>query len=402
MPALRNAERPMTKRATLPLDLPRQRRATRPNDLSQHSIGEANERTDNAADCDGVRLSADTATSLPAPFEVQATSEDAGEAMDAAPVETQALTAGEILLLDPANCVVSKANARDVTTLTFLSCEPLINAIITARGVIEPIVVRLTRDGRYEVLCGARRYWSVCWLRANGYPDMMLPAIVRDAHDEEAFRIAEVDHHGRHDLSAIERGQSYARALRRFYGNEQSRLAEALRIRKATVSVLVGLAGWSADVVAAYASPHDILEADAARVSPLLGRPGRSELVIAEARKLKAEQATKREAGDPPIDRAAVTARLLGAGRSDKGPLAVADADGEIIALMRSRAGEDGFAVVVRAVERRDPLVLGRALHLLVAQHAAGRRGTVQLSIESASSNLASSPDRRDDWNYSA
>lgn len=368
----------MTELATLPIDLPPQRRQPRSDDVTMPA--EAGKAIDDIAE-DAAPLPAQEAV-LDLAVSVVVPSIDVDEAANIEAVEPVQPNSGTILQLDPADCFVGEANARDTTALGYDLCETLIKAIIAAEGVIEPLVVRLTKDGRYEILCGARRHWAVSWLRANGHPDMMLPAILREAGNEEAFRIAELEHHGGEDLSAIEHGQSYARALRRHYRGDQKRMAEALSLRQATVSVLVALAGWPADVLAAYASPHDVLEADAARINPLLGRAGRRELVIAEAAKLKIEQARRREAGEPPIGRAAVTARLLGAGRCDKGPLTVTDADGDAIVTMRSRAGDDGYAVVVRGVDRRDPLLLGRALQYLIEQHTAGRRGTVVLGVE--------------------
>ena len=44
----------------------------------------------------------------------------------------------------------------------------------------------------YEVVCGARRHWTVGWLRDHGYPDFRFLIEPRELTDEEAFRAADL------------------------------------------------------------------------------------------------------------------------------------------------------------------------------------------------------------------
>jgi ParB family chromosome partitioning protein len=59
-----------------------------------------------------------------------------------------------------------------------------------------PAVVRRVEgdpDHDYEVIAGTRRHWSIRWLRANSYPDMMFVAQVAQLDDEAAFRLADIE-----------------------------------------------------------------------------------------------------------------------------------------------------------------------------------------------------------------
>jgi ParB family chromosome partitioning protein len=83
-------------------------------------------------------------------------------------------------------------------------------ASIRSSGVIQPIIVRATSGG-YELIAGERR------LRASklaGKPD--IPAIVRDATDEQMLELALVENIHRADLNPIERAKAYQRFIESF------------------------------------------------------------------------------------------------------------------------------------------------------------------------------------------
>src|SRR3546814_7614665 len=64
---------------------------------------------------------------------------------------------------------------RDYSALNEDRCADLIETIV-AQGKQEfPAIVRRVTgdpDHDYEVISGARRHWTVSWLRANNYPDI--------------------------------------------------------------------------------------------------------------------------------------------------------------------------------------------------------------------------------------
>jgi ParB family chromosome partitioning protein len=70
---------------------------------------------------------------------------------------------------------------------------------IKSKGVIEPLIVRVGRDGYYELICGERR------LRASKIAGLTkVPAIIKDVSDDEAFEIALIENIQREDLTPVE------------------------------------------------------------------------------------------------------------------------------------------------------------------------------------------------------
>ncbi|MBI5068891.1 MAG: ParB/RepB/Spo0J family partition protein [Deltaproteobacteria bacterium] len=107
-------------------------------------------------------------------------------------------------------------------------------ASIQAHGVVEPILVR--RSGsRYRIVAGERR-----WRAAQRAGLKEIPAIVREATDQEAFELALVENLQRADLNAIEEAEAYEvlakehdltqEQLAGRVGKERSTVANALRL----------------------------------------------------------------------------------------------------------------------------------------------------------------------------
>lgn len=81
---------------------------------------------------------------------------------------------------------------------------------IRSSGVIQPIIVRATSGG-YELIAGERR------LRASKLAgELDIPAIVRNATDEQMLELALVENIHRADLNAIERAKAYHRFIESF------------------------------------------------------------------------------------------------------------------------------------------------------------------------------------------
>src|SRR3546814_15140148 len=83
---------------------------------------------------------------------------------------------------------------REYALLNEERCADLIESI-KAQGRQEmPAIVRRVRgepDYDFEVICGARRHWSISWLRSHNYPDFRFLVDISELSDEEAFRIAD-------------------------------------------------------------------------------------------------------------------------------------------------------------------------------------------------------------------
>ena len=84
----------------------------------------------------------------------------------------------------------------------------------------------------FEVICGARRHWTISWLRSHNYPDFKFLIDVREIGDEEAFRLADIENRARDDLTDLERARDYLRALDAYYEGpteDDGRAAQCLR-----------------------------------------------------------------------------------------------------------------------------------------------------------------------------
>jgi len=84
-------------------------------------------------------------------------------------------------------------------------------ASIAVHGVLQPIVVRATTDGAYELVAGERR------LRASKLAGLTtIPAVIRDASGDQMLQLALVENVQRADLNAIEQAQAFRELTDRF------------------------------------------------------------------------------------------------------------------------------------------------------------------------------------------
>ncbi len=188
--------------------------------------------------------------------------------------------------VDPARCRLWSEHNRDYGKLDEVRCADLIESF-KAQGRQEvPAIVRRVRgvpDIDFEVICGARRHWTVSWLRTHNYTDFRFLVEVRDLTDEEAFRISDLENRAREDLSDIERARDYLKALGRHYGGRQKDMAERLKVSEAWLSRYLDLARLPADLVAAFADPHELKIKHVTQLKPLLKPSDRERRVLAEA-----------------------------------------------------------------------------------------------------------------------
>jgi len=102
-------------------------------------------------------------------------------------------------------------------------------ASIALHGVLQPIVVRATADGGYELIAGERR------LRAARIAGLThIPAVVRESADGEQLELALVENLQRLDLNAIEEAAAYRELIDRF---ELSHEEVARKVGKSRVTI---------------------------------------------------------------------------------------------------------------------------------------------------------------------
>ena len=108
---------------------------------------------------------------------------------------------------------------------------------IKERGIIQPIIVRTSRDdkSKYEIIAGERR-----WLAAQRAGLDEVPVVITEASDLKSLEFAIVENVQRNDLNAIEEARGYQRLINefsydqekvaQFIGKSRSHIANFLRL----------------------------------------------------------------------------------------------------------------------------------------------------------------------------
>lgn len=195
--------------------------------------------------------------------------------------------------VDPARCRIWERHNRDYGALNRERCDDLIESILAqGKQEVPAIVRRVHEPGHdFEVICGARRHWSVSWLRANNHPEVRYLVEVRDLTDEQAFRISDLENRAREDLSDLERARDYLKALDLYYGGSQKEMAKRLNQSEAWVSRYLDLARLPEDLVAAFPDPFDLKISHIGSLKPVLKADDDRARVLTEARRIQGERA---------------------------------------------------------------------------------------------------------------
>ncbi len=270
-------------------------------------------------------------------------------------------------LVDPARCRIWQYHNRDYAALSEGTCADLLESI-KAQGRQEvPAIVRRVSDATdhdWEVICGARRHWTISWLRAHNHPEMKFLIEPRELTDEEAFRLADLENRSRKDLSDYERATDYARAVDLFYNGSQQRMVERLEVSKSWLSRYLELAKLPAPILAAFGTPHALGISHAATLAPLLKAPKSATALIEAADALASEQRERHLEGSAYLSPAVCVQRLLarGQGRAQRVrehvPITIKSAGGDVLlkAQMASRGG--ALTITVPAAAKLEPAAL--------------------------------------------
>jgi len=121
------------------------------------------------------------------------------------------------------------------------SLEDLANSI-KAQGVVQPIVVKPTGTGSYEIIAGERR-----WRAAQLAGLQEIPAVVRDVSDQAAMAMALIENIQRENLNPMEEANALQRLIKEFQLTHQE-VAEAVGRSRAAVSNLLRLLELNDDV----------------------------------------------------------------------------------------------------------------------------------------------------------
>ena len=106
---------------------------------------------------------------------------------------------------------------------------------IGQNGILQPILVRRTGDGLFELIAGERRFRAAKMSRLE-----FVPAIIRNTNDNESTILALVENIQRQDLNPMEEARSYSRLMKEFQltqeilsekvGKDRSSIANFVRL----------------------------------------------------------------------------------------------------------------------------------------------------------------------------
>jgi ParB family chromosome partitioning protein len=136
---------------------------------------------------------------------------------------------------------------------------------IRTNGILQPLLLRSTEGGRYEIIAGERRFRAS---RLAGLTEV--PVVIRDASSAEAYELALVENIQREDLDPIEEALAYRHLvdtyrltqeqIARRVGKDRATVANALRLLKlpapVQANIVAGLlsAGHARAILAAPAA----------------------------------------------------------------------------------------------------------------------------------------------------
>jgi ParB family transcriptional regulator, chromosome partitioning protein len=113
-----------------------------------------------------------------------------------------------VLMVEPDRIVISRFQPRQVFEPEALD---ELAAAIKAQGIVEPLIVRPSIAGNYELIAGERR------LRASRLAKLeRVPVIVRELDDRGALEMSLVENLLRENLNPVEEGNAFSRLNREF------------------------------------------------------------------------------------------------------------------------------------------------------------------------------------------
>ena len=143
---------------------------------------------------------------------------------------------------------------------------------IREQGVMQPLLVRLVGQGKYEIIAGERRFRAAT---IAGLKEV--PVLVSAADDQAAAAMALVENMQREDLNPLEESQGLARLIEEF-GFTHEQAAKAVGKSRSAISNLLRLAQLAKPVQAMLLA-GDI---DMGHARALLPLPGASQIALAQ------------------------------------------------------------------------------------------------------------------------
>ena len=166
---------------------------------------------------------------------------------------------------------------------------------IAANGIIQPIVVRKTKGGLYEIIAGERRF------RASKMAGLTeVPVVIMDIDDQKTAELSLIENIQREDLNPVEEASAYKILMETFHltqemlaqrvGKSRSAITNSLRLLDLPAEVLKMLSDGDLTAGHARALLGLIIKNDITRVAELITLKGLSVRATEDlVRKLNAE-----------------------------------------------------------------------------------------------------------------
>src|SRR5579864_6041709 len=113
---------------------------------------------------------------------------------------------------------------------------------IRASGVVQPVILRPSNNGRYQLVAGERR-----WLASKRAGKSTVPAVVRQISNEQAMEITIIENLQREDLNPMEQARAFERLSREFgltqeqiasrTGKDRTSIANFIRLLKLPIEI---------------------------------------------------------------------------------------------------------------------------------------------------------------------
>lgn len=206
-------------------------------------------------------------------------------------------------LLDPASVRPTRWANRHEASFTTQAFAGLKASIEQAGGNTQPILVRSTTEGHFEVVFGHRRHRACAEL---GLPVM---AVIWDKpmSDTELFASMDRENRERADLSPFEQGSSYRAAIESGLFPSMRRLAEGLGVSHTWVRKALMVVQLPPPVLSAFRTPIEIQPKHAEAINAALevDRPAvlrRAEMLHANPHRLGPQQVVDQLTSRPSDD----------------------------------------------------------------------------------------------------
>ncbi len=181
-------------------------------------------------------------------------------------------------------------------------------ASITAHGILQPVIVRETADGEYELIAGERR------LRAARQAGLTtIPAVIRESTGGDLLELALVENVQRADLNPMEEATAYRELIDRFGLSHE---AVARQVGKSRVAIsnalrLLDLAPETRQAIVDGAISEGHGRALAALTIPELQRAVLQVVLERQLSVRQTEELVRRKREQPPNRRRAVVSEDL-------------------------------------------------------------------------------------------